>query len=102
MKVEVANLFTNILEKTVEVFNQKELESIFGKCFLVSSNTEGFEVSFGDVFIFSKLGANITTEGYSYVEDYKKEELENFIVSETTNDSHVKKATLKYRLKKVL
>lgn len=103
MKIRVPEVFSNT-EKEAIVFNQKDLNNIFGECFCVFSNESSEDVSYGDIYIFSRSKSqgysNVFTQAHSLVEDYKKEELKNFIVSETTADEHIKIATLKYRLKK--
>ena len=99
MKIDVYNKFK--LETTQDVASQKQLENIFGKCFLVLNWREPYHLANKNVWLWSEqYGLHTTKRGSCYITHYKKEELKNFIVSETTADKHIKFATLKYGLKK--
>ena len=100
MKIDVYNKFK--LETTQDVASQKQLENIFGKCFLVLNWREPYHLVNKNVWLWSEqYGLHTTKKGSCYVTHYKKEELENFICAKSSSKDNISKAILKFRLKKI-
>ena len=94
--------------KEVIASDQKDLEVIFGKCFLAFSDLNSYSgnFSFSDILVYSRH-ENVQSGchdiyGISNSYGYEKEELDKFVLSETLSELENKKVFLKHRIKKII
>ncbi len=107
MKIRLCDVFYGKPRKELIVSNQKELESIFGKCFLVFSDPNSYDglISLSDILVYSrhKIGYGwYNLYGISSTPDYDEKELDKFVFSKTFLEFDIKKSFLKHRIKKII